>query len=114
MRNVRTLKLWCGPRRIWVLLAVIAVVIPAAAARGQLPNPLNDLLALGLGVGQTPATVPVQHNPEPPLAATPRANCGPGSHPLDGVQGRVPASAINSPAAASGYTCNLTEFAHQG
>jgi hypothetical protein len=112
--NVRTLKSWCGPRRIWVLLAVIGVVIPAGIGHAQLPNPLNDLLALGQGLGQTPAMVAVQHNPEPTLAATPRANCGPGSHPLAGVQGRVPGSAINSPAAASGYTCNLSEIAHQG
>jgi hypothetical protein len=112
--NVRTLKLWCRRRRITVLLLTLAVVIPAAAARGQLPNPLNDLLALGQGGGQTPAQVPVQHNAEPPLTATPSASCGSGSHPLAGVQGRVPASAISSPAAASGYTCNLTQIAHQG
>jgi hypothetical protein len=30
------------------------------------------------------------------------------------VQGRVPASALNSPASANGYTCNLRETGHQG
>jgi hypothetical protein len=30
------------------------------------------------------------------------------------VQGRVPASAINSPADAHGYWCNLSLVAHQG
>ena len=58
--------------------------------------------------------VPVQHNPEPPLQASPRAVCGPGSHPLAGVQGRVPAAALKAPAAKHGYTCNLTEISHQG
>jgi hypothetical protein len=107
-------KLWCKPRRIVVLLLALAVVIPAGIGRAQLPNPLNDLLALGQGIGQTPAMVPVQHNPEPPTTATPRANCGPGSHPLAGVQGRVPASALRAPAAANGYTCNLAEIGHEG
>ena len=104
------LLLW----QVRVVLVVIAFAVPAGLARGQLPNPLGDLLALGQGIGQTPAQVPVQHNPEPPTLATPAAVCGPGSHPLTGVQGRVPASAINSPADANGYTCNLSVVAHQG
>ncbi len=79
-----------------------------------MPNPLNDLLALGQAGGQTPAQVPVQNNPEPPSVAVPRAVCGPGSHPLDGVQGRVPAAALQSPAGANGYWCNLSLVAHQG
>src|SRR5437764_5285820 len=110
---MRMLRLWCGPRRGKARRLVVAVVGPAAAARGQLPNPLNDLLALGQGGGQTPAKVAVQQNPEPPLTASPRAVCGPGSHPLAGVQGRVPASAIAT-APAGGYTCNMTLVGHQG
>jgi hypothetical protein len=117
---------WCTRRRGRALAAVFAasaalamvstwLALPAGqVASGELPGPLNDLLALGLGGGQTPGMAPVQQNPEPPLEPVPRAVCGPGSHPLDGVQGRVPASAINSPQAASGYTCNLTLVSHQG
>jgi hypothetical protein len=81
-------------------------IVHAGEARGQLP--------LGQGTGQTPATVPVQHNPEPPLEATPRAVCGPVSNPLQGVDGRVPAAALSAPAAARGYTCNLSVVSHQG
>jgi hypothetical protein len=89
---------------------------PGGVAQELLPSVSapTDLVLLGLAGGQTPATVPVQRNPEPPLEATPRAVCGPGSHPLDGTQGRVPASAIDSPAAANGYSCNLSLIAHQG
>src|SRR5437867_595347 len=74
-----------------------AISLPALPS-----NDLQNLLAL-TGT-QTPPQAPVQHNPEPRLAPVPRAHCGPGSHPLDGEQGRVPASAVNSPAAARGWT----------
>ena len=122
---MRRVSSWCSSRirrRVlvfgmpaFVLAAVLWLVIPPSqVAKGQLPGPLNDLLALGQAGGQTPEAAPVQRNPEPPLRATPRAHCGRGSHPLAGMQGRVPASAINSPAAAHGYTCNLTLVAHQG
>jgi len=89
----------------------------AVSASSALPIPLlppGDLLALGQGAGQTPATAPVQHNPEPPITATPRIPCGKGSNPLDGVDGRVPAGALNSPAGANGYTCNVSPVGHQG
>ncbi len=101
-------------RRVWLAIAVAAMTATTAVAHGSFVLPSNDLLLLGKAPGQQVAAVPVQHNPEPPLQATPRAKCGPGSHPLAGVQGRVPASAINSPAAAHGYTCNLTLIGHQG
>jgi hypothetical protein len=60
----------------------------------------------------TPAHAPLQENPEPPLKAVPPAACSAGSHPLDGEQGRVPASATDSPAAAQGWTCNITPIGH--
>ena len=53
--------------------------------------------------------LPKQHNSEPPLVATPRAKCGPGSKPEPGIQGRVPAGS-----AANGLTCNVTLIGHQG
>ncbi len=43
------------------------------------------------------------------MVATPGAQCGPGSRPEPGIQGRVPAGSANS-----GLWCNLTEVAHQG
>lgn len=73
-------------------------------------NDLNDLLEL-TGV-PTPEQAPLQDNPEPPLEPTPRAICEPGSHPLEGVQGRVPAAALDSPEAERGWTCNLEVVGH--
>lgn len=114
-----------GGRRARLALALTAVAAICAAsaswlafaggqAQGQQVPQLGDLLALGQGIGQTPSPAPVQQNAEPPLNATPAAVCAPGSHPLQGMQGRVPASALNSSQAANGYTCNLTLIAHQG
>jgi hypothetical protein len=89
--------------------AVAAMTLPAAASAQGAFGPLNDLGALGQGSGQTPTMLPKQRNAEPPLAATPRAVCGPGSKPEPGIQGRVPAGA-----ATGGLHCNLTRIAHQG
>ena len=72
-------------------------------------GPLNDLLALGQGGGQTPDSVPVQKPPAPPMDATPRAQCGPGSKPEPGIQGRVPAGS-----ATDGLWCNVKVLSHQG
>ena len=72
-------------------------------------GPLNDLLALGQGGGQTPATVPIQKPPAPPMDATPRAQCGPGSKPEPDIQGRVPAGS-----ATDGLWCNVKLLSTQG
>lgn len=70
--------------------------------------PQNDLTPLpAIDLGKQLETAPVQRNREPALESVPRARCGPKSNPLGGVQGRVPASAIDAPEAAGGYWCNL-------
>jgi len=105
------------------LLLLTAVVLTAFL--GGLPErgvaqsaptlPVNDLEGLVSLTGTpTPNTVPTQENPEPPLQAVPPAVCGPGSRPLPGEQGRVPATAISSPAAVQGWTCNDTVVSHYG
>ena len=91
-----------------VVIVASAVLLPPLKALGAL-GPLNDLLALGQGGGQTPASTPLQHNAEPPLSATPLAKCGPGSHKEPGIDGRVPAGS-----ATNGLNCNTTLIAHQG
>ena len=103
------------------LVAIAALVLPVAApahtpapeptarAANAPAGPLNDLLALGQGGGQTPAPVPVLRRAEPRLAATPRAVCGPGARPEPGIQGRVPAGAADE-----GLWCNATQIAHDG
>ena len=104
-----------------VVVAVWAVITFRSShderAPHQAPARASRRLQLVLGKvigGQTPATARVQEPREPPLAPTPQAACGPGSHPLVGQEGRVPASALNSPAGAHGYTCNLSLVSHQG
>jgi LVIVD repeat len=98
--------------RKWRIVAVLcfagAAVLSAAAALGQ-GNPLNDLLALGQGSGDTPATVPIVRRAEPPLVPTPLESCGPGSHEQPGVDGRVPEGS-----AKDGLNCNIKQVAHQG
>jgi hypothetical protein len=90
--------------------AAAALLLAPAVAMAQGPfGPLNDLLALGQGGGQTPDAVPVQKPPAPPMDAAPRANCGPGSKPEPSIQGRVPAGS-----ATNGLWCNIELLSHQG
>ena len=95
------------------LAAVLMLVLSSGGSAISLPQlPTNDLQnLLALTGTQTPARAPVQHA-EPPLAPVPEAPCGAGSHPLAGEQGRVPASAVGSAAAARGWTCNLATVGH--
>lgn len=98
-----------------VAILVVALSIMSVAGAVTLPiigggsNGLNDLLALGQGLGQTPARVTTVDPAEPPLVPVPRANCGPGARPEPGIQGRVPAGS-----GVGGLWCNVTEVAHQG
>src|SRR5436190_22961113 len=47
-------------------------------------------------------------------APVPRAQCGPGSMPETGAQGRVPKADVTSGRAAKGYTCNAEMISHYG
>ena len=87
-------------------LVALALVVPIGHAA---IGPLNDLLALGQAGGQTPEKAPIVQRAEPPLTATPRAHCLPGSRPEPGIQGRVPAGA-----ATKGLQCNVKLVSHQG
>jgi hypothetical protein len=98
-----------GSARV-VIVSLLALALLAPVISAQVPgNPLNDLLALGQGTGQTPTKAEVQMPPAPPVEATPRATCGPGAKPEPGVQGRVPAGS-----AADGLQCNVSVLSHQG
>src|SRR3954453_12617424 len=91
------------------LAAVVATVLVwAAPAHAQGPAlPTNDFQGLlALTGSQTPAPLPFPHA-QPPPAPVPEARCGAGSRPLAGMQGRVPRSAVESPEAARGWTCNV-------
>ena len=90
------------------LLLVVFLALPALSATGQLPQ-LNDLFVLGKGEGQEPAKAPVQTNPEPPLVATPRADCVSGGKREPGIQGRVPEG--SNP---NGLSCNADVIGRAG
>jgi RTX calcium-binding nonapeptide repeat (4 copies) len=45
---------------------------------------------------------------------TPKADCGPGSHPEPGLQGRVSRQDVDSGKAADGYSCNTKRVSHHG
>jgi hypothetical protein len=90
------------------LVAAAAVMLSAAAALGQ-AGPLNDLFAIGQGDGESPSTVPIERRAEPPLLPTPVSDCGPGSHPQPGLDGRVPPGSADS-----GLNCNVSLVGHEG
>ena len=70
------------------------------------PTVLASLAAVSLAAGALGATATAQEAPGPP-PATPRAQCGPGSVPEPGMQGRVPADHVAAGGAAQGYRCNV-------
>src|SRR5215211_6905436 len=73
------------------------------------------VLCLSLGavaVAYTPSVAQAPFADEPPLTPTPRAECGPGSRPETGIQGRVSPDDHASGRAAKGFTCN-TELVGQ-
>jgi hypothetical protein len=103
-----------GWRAVAVGSATAVLWAAGAAAQTGPTLPTNDLQnLLALTGGQTPAQVPYQRN-EPELKPVPRAECDADSQPLAGQQGRVPQSAIDSPEAARGWTCNLQVVSHYG
>jgi hypothetical protein len=55
-----------------------------------------------------------QQNAEPPLLPTPQGQCGPGSRPETGIQGRVSRGDHESGRAARGYTCNTEAIGRFG
>jgi hypothetical protein len=93
-------------RCLAALLVSLACVAPAAAEVyvGSELAPQQGL------VRSAPGAEPRQFAPEPPLAATPAAQCGPGSRPNAGLQGRV----VAGEASAQGYTCNMEVLGQEG
>jgi len=91
-----------------LLLGATLAVAPSAPASSRM---------LGSNLGPTPqivqtelGSVPVETGPEPPLVATPPPDCGPGSRPAPGIDGRV----VGGPQSADGYTCNTALVGHEG
>ena len=87
----------------------------------SLPNHLNmpwgkllrALAAASLVLGVGGLQLASAANPTVP-PALPKAQCGPGSKPETGTQGRVSTADVLSGRAAQGYTCNTEVRAHYG
>src|SRR5688572_29765101 len=52
--------------------------------------------------------------PEPPIVATPRAQCNDKARPEPSIQGRIPKEEVDSGRAAKGYWCNLEVIGKSG
>jgi hypothetical protein len=116
VKGSRYVVRWLGRHRGWIVALLVGEIVAALSVglsgRGSAQEtqtlPANDLNGLAALTGSpTPTPAPLQNNAQPSLQPVPPAQCDHDSRPLAGVQGRVPASAINSPEAAQGWTCNL-------
>lgn len=86
----------------------IAAAIALCAAAQSAAHPLHGPARAGWSTAsfeQASVGAPMLRSEEPPLTAVPRADCGPGSRPEPGMQGRVPAGAPDD-----GYACNIAEL----
>ena len=111
-----------------VAAAVLAIVAgalagataPAGAHEGHTGSPYrrHSSVRMSPGFGNPFADFRLaQAGPDPAgpdIGPTPKAECGPGSNPETGTQGRVPQSEIDSGRAAQGYWCNAEMLSHVG
>ncbi len=104
-----------GRRSGSLLFVVVALGAAPAAASAQQGTMLGDETPPAtnpFGANRMQAAIPTRE--EPPQTASPRAQCGPGSRPEPGIQGRIPASAYASGDADKGYQCNLQVLGKEG
>ena len=103
-------------------LLVVGSAAPAAAHPGHTGSPDRvyvpptrsgvDLRLLGdLRLAQT-STAPDPAGAD--IVPTPKAECGPGSNPETGTQGRVPLAEVESGRSKQGYSCNAVQVSHVG
>ncbi|MDX6699492.1 MAG: hypothetical protein QOE65_2889 [Solirubrobacteraceae bacterium] len=93
-----------------VALSLVAAA-PAAAHLGR----TNTGAVLNRGpLDPTTMSVGAKRAAEPPIVATPRANCLPGGIPEGTMQGRVSAADVAAGKVDKGYLCNLSVIGHSG
>src|SRR5688500_15151018 len=103
-------------------VALVAVAPVASAHEGHSGAPFRAAASTFApspqGLGRVVADFRAQTaGPDPAgpdIAPTPKAECGPGSNPETGTQGRVPQSEIDSGRAAEGYWCNVQLLGRAG
>ena len=101
-------------RRAGLVAALVAALALGSSAEAHVPGGERDAGAARDLPSFSPMARVAQQPAEPPIIATPRASCGPGSRPEPGMQGRMPREEIDSGRAAEGYWCNLTRISHSG
>src|SRR4051794_31650510 len=101
--------------RRWVAVAV-GVLVACPAAQAHIPGMSGDSPATKGWASFNAAEQPLAGGAatEPPITATPRAQCGPGSNPEPGMQGRISKEDVDSGRADKGYWCNLSVVGHSG
>ncbi|HEV3229703.1 MAG TPA: hypothetical protein VGY97_09530, partial [Solirubrobacteraceae bacterium] len=109
MRPIRLIVSLC----LATMAVAFAAWTPASATRDPSSSPADQIdaqQALTPTLAGNAASAPA----EPPITSTPRAQCGPGSHPAPGLQGEVPAAEAAAGKADGGYTCNIQMLGHEG
>ena len=92
-----------------VAVAGLLAAIPSAAHVGEeVDRAAPSAAAVLLSPDRATALQSAAAGDGPALAATPRADCGPGSRPEPGIQGRVPAGST------AGFTCNTELLGREG
>src|SRR4051812_9074326 len=95
--------------------AVVALTLVAASPADAHFGKTNTGAVLKRGVfDQRSMSVAAQRAAEPPIKATPRADCEPGGIPEGPMQGRVAADAVAAGKVDKGYLCNLTVIGKSG
>ena len=95
--------------------AVVALCLFAASPAGAHFGKTNTGAVLKRGVLEPDSmAIAAQRAAEPPITATPRAECEPGGIPEGPMQGRVAADAVAAGKVDKGYLCNLTVIGKSG
>src|SRR5215218_1814453 len=89
----------------FVLLSVGVATAHVPGRRGAAPQTIES---------PRPLALPAQQAADPPIVPTPRAKCGPGSHPEPGMQGRMPREEVDAGRADKGYWCNVSVLGQSG
>jgi hypothetical protein len=96
-----------------VALSLAATGALGTDAQGHPGEPKTRAATEGL-FDDKPIALQAQRRAEPPLTATPRADCRPGGIPEGPMQGRVAKEDVEAGRLANGYRCNLSVLSQTG
>ena len=96
------------------MVVVVALLAGAAGSALSHPGDRDDAPQRADLTAPRAFAAQAQQPPEPPIVATPRADCRPGANPEPSIQGRLPKEEVDSGRAAKGYWCNLSVVSRTG